>query len=105
LVFFTKYYKFFKTIIKNVIIPDLDSLDVKLIEQLQTDGRISITDLTERVGSSRPTVTNRLRRLLGEEIVLVRGGLNLRKCGFKMACVGLEVKSAQKGALSRALHQ
>jgi len=75
------------------MIPNLDSLDVKLIEQLQTDGRVSITDLTERVGSSRPTVTSRLRRLLGEEIVLVRGGLNLRKCGFKMACVGLEVKS------------
>jgi DNA-binding Lrp family transcriptional regulator len=34
----------------------LDDLDFKIIHQLQGDGRISITDLADKVGSSRPTV-------------------------------------------------
>jgi len=70
----------------------LDSLDLKIIHNLQKDGRISITELAERVESSRPTVTSRLKRLIDDELVIISGGLNLRKFGFKIACVGLEVK-------------
>lgn len=72
---------------------ELDELDLKILQELQTDGRISITELAERVGSSRPTITSRLRRLLEEELVVIVGGLNLKKMGFKIACVGLEVKN------------
>lgn len=70
----------------------LDDLDLKIVRQLQMDGRVSITDLADAVGSSRPTVTNRLRQLLNDGVVVVRGGLDLREIGFKMACVGLEVR-------------
>lgn len=69
----------------------LDDLDFRIIHRLQEDGRISITDLAEKVGSSRPTVTNRLKRLVDDGLVLVNGGLSLGRLGFKMACVGLEV--------------
>jgi DNA-binding Lrp family transcriptional regulator len=75
------------------MVHELDELDLKIIQQLQTNGRVSITDLAKEVGSSRPTITNRLRRLLDERLAVVRGGLNLSKLGFKMACVGLEVKN------------
>ena len=71
----------------------LDNLDLKIIHHLQKDGRASITELAEKVESSRPTVTNRLKRLMDDELVIVKGGLNLRSFGFKMACVGLEVKN------------
>jgi len=71
----------------------LDLLDLKIVSELQLDCRISITELSQRVGSSRPTVTGRLRRLRDEEIVLINGGLNVNKFGFKIVCVGLEVKS------------
>lgn len=76
----------------------VDHLDLEIIRLLQKDGRISVTELAEKVKSSRATVTNRLRRLMDEELIMVRGGLNLRKFGFKMASVGLEVKkeSARK---------
>ena len=66
----------------------LDDLDFKIIHQLQGDGRISITDLADKVGSSRPTVTNRLKKLVDEGFVVVNGGLNIRRLGFKVACVG-----------------
>ncbi len=70
----------------------LDSLDLRILGELQRDGRASITALAEKVGSSRPTVTSRLNRLLDEGVVIISGGLNLQKFGFKMACVGLEVR-------------
>jgi Lrp/AsnC family leucine-responsive transcriptional regulator len=70
----------------------LDVLDLRILSELQRDGRATISSLAENVGSSRPTVTNRLRRLLEDELAVIQGGLNLQKFGFKMACVGLEVK-------------
>ncbi len=71
----------------------LDAIDLRIVSELQKDGRSTITDLAERVGSSRPTITNRLKRLMDKDIIIVKSGLNLRKFGFKMACVGLEIKS------------
>ena len=80
------------------MVSKLDHLDLKIIHELQKDGRISVTELAKEVKSTRPTVTNRLKRLIDEELIKVIGGLNLRKFGFKMAGVGLEVKkeSARK---------
>ena len=71
----------------------LDELDLKIINQIQKDGRMSITKLAKEVESSRLTTTNRLKRLIDDELVTIKGGLNLRKLGFKLASVGLEVKS------------
>lgn len=81
----------------------LDTLDLRILGELQRDGRASITALAEKVESSRPTVTSRLNRLLDEGVVLISGGLNLQKFGFKMACVGLEVKqdATRKGVEPR----
>lgn len=76
----------------------LDYLDLKIIHELQKDGRISLTELAKKIKSTRPTVTNRLKRLTDEKLIIIVGGLNLRRFGFKMASVGLEVKkeSARK---------
>lgn len=54
---------------------------------------MSITELAKNVGSSRPTITSRLKHLISDEKAIIHGGLNLEKMGFKMACVGLEVKN------------
>ena len=72
---------------------EVDDLDLKIIQHLHEDGRVSLTELAGKVGSSRQTVTNRLKRLIDEKIILIRGGLNLKKFLFKMASVGLEIKS------------
>ena len=73
----------------------LDVLDLKIIDQLQKDGRISITELADKVESSRPTTTNRLKKLLDNDVVMIQGGLNLCKLGYKMACIGLEVTNGK----------
>ena len=70
----------------------LDDLDLKIIHQLDKDGRVPITELAKNVKSTRPTVTKRLKRLTDKKLTIVKGGLNLRGLGFKMASVGLEVK-------------
>lgn len=74
------------------MVDKLDHLDLKIIHELQKDGRISVTDLAKKINSTRPTVTNRLRRLINEELINVVGGLNLREFGFKIVSVGLEVR-------------
>ena len=71
----------------------LDDLDVKIIIELQRDGRMSISELAENVESSRLTVSKRLRRLIDNKFIIIRGGLNAKKMDFQLACVGLEVKS------------
>lgn len=71
----------------------IDEVDLKIIHHLQKDARASLSELAEKAGSSRQTAANRLKRLIDEERIVVKGGLNLRKFGFKMAYVGLEVKT------------
>ncbi len=71
----------------------LDELDLKIIRKLQIDGRASVTELARALGSSRPTITNRLHRLLDSKVVIIKGGLDLRKFGYKVAHVGLEVRT------------
>lgn len=70
----------------------LDYLDLKIIYQLQKNGRISATELAKKVKSTRPTVTNRLKEMIEKKLVIIKGGVNLNKFGFKLASVGLEVK-------------
>lgn len=71
----------------------IDELDLKIIRQLQTDPRTSITGLAEKTESSRPTTTSRLKRLLDEKLIVIKGGLNLQLFGYKIAHVGLEVRT------------
>lgn len=71
----------------------LDELDLKIIRKLQIDGRASVTELAKEAGSSRPTVTSRLNRLLQSKAVVIKGGLNLQRFGYKIAYVGLEVRT------------
>lgn len=48
---------------------DLDSFDRKIIAALADDGRLTITDLAERVGLSKTPCQVRLRRLRAEGVI------------------------------------
>ena len=50
---------------------DLDQIDKKLIAQMASDARISVTELARRVGLSKTPVQARLKRL--EESGVIRG--------------------------------
>ncbi len=49
----------------------LDAVNVRLLEELQGDPRLTMTELGRRVGMSSPAVTERVRRL--EEAGVIRG--------------------------------
>jgi Lrp/AsnC family leucine-responsive transcriptional regulator len=48
---------------------DLDEFDRKIIAVLRTDGRISVTDLAQRIGLSKTPCQVRLRRLIEAEVI------------------------------------
>lgn len=54
---------------------ELDKIDRNILRILQTDGRISFTELGEKVGLSTTPCTERVRRLEREGIIM---GYNAR---------------------------
>lgn len=51
--------------------PDLDAFDTAILRELQSDGRISVTDLADRIGLSRTPTQVRLKSL--EDRGIIRG--------------------------------
>lgn len=49
--------------------PELDDLDLRILEQLQEDSSLTNQDLAERVHASPPTCLRRVRRLVDEGII------------------------------------
>jgi len=48
----------------------LDATDQKLLAMLRSNARASVVDLAQRLGVSRATVQNRMRRLENERVIL-----------------------------------
>jgi len=48
---------------------DLDDFDRKIIAVLRQDGRISVTDLAQRIGLSKTPCQVRLRRLIASRVI------------------------------------
>jgi Lrp/AsnC family transcriptional regulator, leucine-responsive regulatory protein len=65
--------------------PVLDPTDVAIIETLQDDGRISVSELGRKVGLSQPATSERLKRL--EE----RGIIRAYRAVIDPAAVGLNM--------------
>jgi len=49
---------------------DLDEYDRKILQVLREDGRITVTDLAERIGLSKTPCQQRLRRLIDNRVIL-----------------------------------
>ncbi|MBO0991989.1 Lrp/AsnC family transcriptional regulator [Bacillus sp. SD088] len=47
----------------------MDQVDINMIELLQMDGRISISDLSKKLALSRPSVSERLKRLQEKGVI------------------------------------
>ena len=75
---------------------NLSRRDVDIISALMDDGRKSITQLAKETGLSRPTVTNRLDKLLKDRVVSVDPGLNLRKLECPTAALTLETEGVDE---------
>lgn len=60
-----------------------DELDMRLIAELQRDGRQSFTGLGEKLGVSHGTIRNRLERLLAEQVIRITAVVDPARLGFR----------------------
>ena len=62
---------------------NLDEIDLKILSEIQADGRITNVELAKRVGISPPPCLRRVRTLEEEGYILgYRGLLDPRRLGF-----------------------
>ncbi|MBX3680010.1 winged helix-turn-helix transcriptional regulator [Cognatazoarcus halotolerans] len=75
---------------------DLDKTDRKILDILQKDGRITMTDLAAKVGLSTTPVTERVKRLEREEVITgYHARINPQALGLNLL-VFVEIKLSAK---------
>ena len=74
---------------------EFDKIDLKIIQTLYKNSRQSITNLAKTVGISRPTTMKRLARMIENNSIDIQTGINIKKLGFRIGCVGLEITGAE----------
>ena len=71
----------------------LDKLDKQLILKLQDNGRLSYMELAKTLGVAEGTIRNRLKKLLGQDIIRVTAVPELGKFGYNfIGIVGMQVR-------------
>ncbi len=71
----------------------LDSLDKRVVKELQEDGRLSLVELGRRVGLSHVAVGRRLSKLIERGVVKVQANLGVKQLGLRLLIVLIEVES------------
>ena len=73
----------------------LDELDLKLIAELRKDGRQSYTALAEKLEVTEGTIRNRVKGLLGDNILQIVAVSNPFEIGYNfISIMGLQVRVA-----------
>ncbi len=74
----------------------LDPTDLRLLDELQRDGRLSLAELGRRVGLSSPAVAERLKRLEGDGVITgYRAVIDPRKLGYSLG-VTIRIRPAPR---------
>lgn len=74
----------------------LDELDFSVLRLLQQDGRMSLTEIADKLGVSISTVRTRVAKLLDEKTIQVIGRVNTEKVGFHVyAQIRISVRPAK----------
>lgn len=83
-------------------IDELDTFDLKIIEAVSENGRISVTDLAARIGLSKTPCNARLKRLMDEGYILgFRAVINPQKLGLDhVAFAEVKLSDTREKALS-----
>ncbi len=83
---------------------EVDALDLKLIGELQIDGRQSISILAKKVGVSRDTVRKKLERLLERRIIRVLAQSDPVALGYHSgAMLGINTEPAEVESVAERL--
>jgi DNA-binding Lrp family transcriptional regulator len=82
----------------------VDSLDERIMQELQHNGRQSNVDLAKLLGVAESTIRNRIKRLVGNDIIKIAAIPNPEKLGYGcIAMVGLQTKPAEDRELIEKL--
>lgn len=81
----------------------LDELDKRIIENIQRNGRVPLSRISESVGISHVAIKRRLDKLQKNDWVNISLGLNGEKLDLKIAMVTVEVENY--GRLEKLLDQ
>ncbi len=74
----------------------LDSKDITILEVLQADGRIALSELGRKVGLSQPAMSERVKRLEERGIITGYGArINLQAIGLGMTAI-MRLKTAHE---------
>ncbi len=75
---------------------DLDDKDFAILELLQADGRISVSELGRRIGLSQPATSERVKRLEERGVIAGYGArLDLKALGLPMTAI-IRLKTAHE---------
>ena len=76
----------------------VDDIDRAIIEQLQTDGRISYTRLAAAIELSEPATRQRVQRLMDSDVIQVVAVTNPMVLGYRrMAMIGVRTEGPTDG--------
>jgi DNA-binding Lrp family transcriptional regulator len=90
----------------NHVSRNLDEIDLKILTEIQADGRITNVELARRVGISPPPCLRRVRALEEEGYIHgYRGLLDARKLGFDVTVFAAVHLSSQAEADLRAFEE
>ncbi len=83
---------------------ELDETELRIVAELQRDGRITTQALAKIVEASEVTVRKKLRRLFADEIVRVVGIVDPMKVGVQSpALIGIKVERDQLREVTKTL--
>ncbi|MDP3917166.1 MAG: winged helix-turn-helix transcriptional regulator [Nanoarchaeota archaeon] len=71
--------------------------DLKILKELEKDGRSKIIDIAKKTGVSAEMVLHKLRKFKKEKVVLgIKAGVRMKKVGYNYSMVFLNVKNFSK---------
>jgi DNA-binding Lrp family transcriptional regulator len=80
---------------------ELDQIDLRILSELQIDGRIRTNELAVRVGVSHPSCLRRVRALRGRGVITaIRAALDERLLGYEVVSfVSIQLASQAQATL------
>jgi DNA-binding Lrp family transcriptional regulator len=80
---------------------ELDAIDLRILSELQNDGRIRTNELAVRVGVSHPSCLRRVRALRGRGVITaIRATLDERQLGYEVVSfVSIQLASQAQATL------
>ena len=84
----------------------IDNIDIKILDQLEKDGRISYTDLAKKVGLTSTAVGQRMQKMTQERLILgFAAKVNKKELGITIqAIINLKLNFTKIDALYKVLN-